>query len=153
MYKHILLPVDGSDPSAQAAKECIALAKSIGASITALHVTEPYRLPVGQTRLERAIGPEVIQQLEAQYADIAAKAAESLFAGIRESARASGVACETLSVTDTEPYRAIIYQAERLGCDLVMMGSHGRRGLEGLLLGSVTVKVLTHCGIPVLVVR
>lgn len=150
MYKHILFPTDGAELSLKAERECIALAKSIGAKITAIHV-----MPQRHVTLvgEDAASAELIHQLETQHDEVAKKNAEAMFAGLRERTRTSGVDCDTLVVVGDEPHKEIIEHAQRLDCDLVMMASHGRKGVEGLLLGSETVKVLTHCKVPLLVVR
>jgi nucleotide-binding universal stress UspA family protein len=153
MYKHILFPTDGAELSLRAERECIALAKSIGARITVIHVVPQRHMTLTAGRGEEAVGAELIRQLESQYDEVAKKNAEAIFTGLQERARTNGVQCYTLVVVGNEPYKEIIEHAQRLNCDLVLMASHGRKGLEGLLLGSETIKVLTHCKVPVLVVR
>jgi len=150
MYRHILFATDGSELSVKAESECVAFARSIGAKITAIHVIEHYRIRIDQGDTA-ALG--MLRQLENQHDEVARSSADAMLETLRASARASGVECDGLVVVGSEPYKEIVGHAGRLGCDLIMMASHGRRGLDGLLLGSVTVKVLTHCKIPALIVR
>lgn len=149
MYKHIMLPVDGSKLSVKAVKECIAFAKSIGAKVTAIHVVSHFSL--GMTRIDFA--SEIAQKLEKDHEEESKKHAEEMLAKIEKLTKADGVECDSVVVVGDHPYEEIIENAAKRNCDLIMMASHGRRGLEGLLLGSETVKVLTHSKIPVLVVR
>ena len=95
----------------------------------------------------------LVQKLESDYENLAKRNAEKLLAKVVARAKAAGVDSEGLVIIGDDPYREIINRTEELGCDLVVMASHGRKGLEGLLLGSETVKLLTHSRIPVLVVR
>lgn len=148
MYKHILLPVDGSELSLKAAEECLAFAQATGARVTVLNVVSPPGFV-----LDEAMTSGLVKKLEKSFEEIAVEQAEKMLAGLVGNARAKGVPCESMVVAGDNPYREIIDAAARLQCDLIMMASHGRRGLEGLVLGSETVKVLTHCSIPVLVVR
>ena len=145
MYRKILIPTDGSELAGKAVEHGVALAKAIGATITVLTVTRPYRAGT----LESA----AIEDTPAEYkAQIAAEADKMLqiAAGV---AKAAGIACDTVQIEDDRPYQAIIDAAGSKGCDLIVMASHGRQGVSALLLGSETVKVLTHCKIPVLVHR
>ncbi len=145
MYRKILIPTDGSELAGKAVEHGVALAKAIGATITLLTVTRPYRAGT----LEAA----AIEDTPAEYkARIVAEADKMLqiAAGV---AKAAGVACDTMQIEDDRPYQAIIDAAGSKGCDLIVMASHGRQGVSALLLGSETVKVLTHCKIPVLVHR
>jgi len=148
MYKHIMLPVDGSELSQKAAKECIAFAKAIGARISVIHVVSHFHLAI-----EEGFSSAVVRNLEKEHEEESKKAAQNILAGVQKLAKAGGVECNALSVIGDSPYEEIIKQAKKQKCDLIMMASHGRRGLEGLLLGSETAKVLTHSQIPVLVVR
>jgi len=148
MYKNILLPHDGSDLSEEAADHAIALAQSVGAKLTVMHVVAHRNLV-----LDEGVSSKLVQKLETDYENLAKKNAEGLLAKVAARAKAAGVACRCLVLVGDSPYREIIEKAGNLGCDLVVMASHGRRGLEGLLLGSETVKLLTHSRIPVLVVR
>ena len=149
MYKHILLPHDGSELSANALKQAIDLAKSVGAKLTALHVVQPFHLHIRGT----SAPPDMRGKIEHDHDNEALEDARKMLAGVLHQTKAAGVACDSLAVLGEHPYTSIIEQAANSGCDLILMASHGRRGLEGLLLGSETVKVLTHSRIPVLVVR
>jgi len=148
MYKNILLPHDGSELSEEAADYAIALARSVGAKLTVMHVVAHRNLV-----LDEGVSSKLVQKLESDYENLAKKNAEGLLAKVAGRAKAGGVECGGVVLIGDSPYREIIDKASELGCDLVVMASHGRRGLEGLLLGSETVKLLTHSRIPVLVVR
>jgi nucleotide-binding universal stress UspA family protein len=150
MYRRILFPTDGSERSDRAARQAIALAKALGASITALHA-----VPTEQMFLEESfVTPVTISpSLKNQFKKQAALASKEILDKVRAQAAAAGVECEALSDAGDSPYRAILEQAKRLNCDLIMMASHGRKGVAGALLGSETAKVLAHSEIPVLVVR
>ena len=149
MYSKILIPTDGSELAEKAVKHGVALAKAVGARITILTVTRPYRPEWRVVTAEEAM----IEDPSAEYqARVTAEADETLRIAA-EAAKAAGVACDTLQVEDDRPYKAIIDTAGSKGCDLIVMASHGRHGISALLLGSETTKVLTHCKIPVLVHR
>jgi nucleotide-binding universal stress UspA family protein len=145
MFKHILIPTDGSDLSRKAVLYGVQLAKSSGAKVTALTVTDPYRAATMDAVLV-PVGEEEYEEQSRRLAERAMEQAEI-------AADAAGVRCETIREVHDQPYRAIIDAAHALGCDLIVMASHGRRGISALLLGSETVKVLTHSTIPVLVYR
>jgi nucleotide-binding universal stress UspA family protein len=147
MYQQILLPTDGSDLSAAAAAQAIRLAHSCGAKVTVVHVLPAYLVsPFG------GYGPED-EVVSKQFDENARKAADGYFAPILQLARDAGVACEARAVDSEFAYEGIIRTARELGCDLIFMASHGRRGIAGVLMGSETQKVLTHSRIPVLVYR
>jgi nucleotide-binding universal stress UspA family protein len=148
MYKHILLPTDGSALSEKAVKQCIRLAKSTGARITALNVT-----PEFQMIMDEGFAIPNVALIRKRFEDETGKRSKKLLADVKTSAIAAGVDCDCVSVTSGVPYEAIIKQAKKAKCDLIMMASHGRKGLSSILLGSETAKVLTHSTIPVLVVR
>ncbi len=148
MYKNILVPHDGSSLSDEAADHAIALARSVKAKLTILYVVAHRNLV-----LDEGVSSTLVHKLEADYEAFAKKNAEAQLAKVTARAKAGGVECVGVVVVGDDPYREIISQARTLKCDLIVMASHGRRGLEGLLLGSETVKVLTHSQIPVLVVR
>lgn len=148
MYKHIMLPVDGSKLSLRAVDECLVFAKSIGAKVTVLNVVPHFNM-----RVTVGFSSDVVKTLEKTREAEYKKAGERMIAELRAQAKAAGVACEGLVVIGDSPYEEIIAHAEKRGCDLIMMASHGRRGLDAVLIGSETVKVLTHTRIPVLVVR
>lgn len=145
MYHHILVPTDGSPFSVNALRKSVALAKTMKARITALTVIEPFHI--------FAIDPEIVTATPAQYARCMADRADRFLAVAKDEAAAAGVPCTTLHVEDEHPWRAIVDTATREACDLIAMPSHGRRGLTAVVLGSETVKVLTHSSIPVLVYR
>lgn len=148
MYKHIMLPIDGAELSLKAVNECFEFAKSIGAKVTVLHVVPHVSLnvPVGFTS-------DLVRHLEKQREEEYMKRAEKMLADLEASARSNSIDCENLVVVGDNPYEEIISNADKNDCDLIMMASHGRRGLNAVLLGSETVKVLTHTKIPVLVMR
>jgi nucleotide-binding universal stress UspA family protein len=148
MYKHILLPTDGSPLSEKAVKQCIRLAKSIGAKITTLNVTPEFQMIMD----EGFVMPNAAL-VKKRFEEETAKRSKKLLAEVKAGASAAGVDCDSVSVTSGVPYEAIIKQARKAKCDLIMMASHGRKGLSSILLGSETAKVLTHSTIPVLVVR
>lgn len=149
MYKHIMLPVDGSEPSLRAEKECIAFAKSIRAKVTAIHVVSRFHLHVQPWASPKAM----ITKIEQEHEEEARETAQKMLAELEARAKADGVECESVVVVADNPHEEIIRNAEALGCDLIMMASHGRRGLDAVLLGSETTKVLTHSKLPVLVAR
>lgn len=148
MYKHILLPTDGSKLSAKAVKQGIQLAASIGARVTAIHVAPEY-----QMTLDEGFVLPTAMIIRKRFEEETAKRSQKLIDEITAKAKAAGVACDGVSVVSGVPYEAIIKQAKKSKCDLIMMASHGRKGLASILLGSETAKVLTHSTIPVLVVR
>lgn len=145
MYEHILIAFDGSDLSEKALRQGAQLAKAVGAKVTALYVTMPWSA-IAAGEIAVMFPPE-------EYETNAAKTAVEQLKRAAETAKSIGVACDTLHKSDAQPYKAIIDTAGANGCDLIVMGSHGRRGIAGLLLGSVAMKTLTHAHIPVLVYR
>lgn len=147
MYKNILLPTDGSELSILAIKQGMALAKTLGARVTGFHARSslPYEFLVGLTRSEPGDLEDQKRRLEL--------ASEEYLDAISMEAKRLDVAASVFSVASDSPYEAIIEAATREGCDLICMASHGRRGVSGVVLGSETQKVLTHCTIPVLVTR
>ena len=145
MFKHILIPTDGSDLSRKAVLYGVQLAKASGAKVTALTVTYPYRAAT----MDAVLIPVGEEDYEEQSRLLAERAMEQ----VKMAADAAGVPCETIREVHDQPYRAIIDAAHALNCDLIVMASHGRRGISALLLGSETVKVLTHSTVPVLVYR
>lgn len=148
MYKHILLPYDGSSLSDKALKEGIALAKITGAKISLIYVLAPHHLLVGGGRSVPGL-----RGLEHQYYVQLEENARDMLGRAQEEAAAAGLVCDSLIEHGSNPHEHIAEAARRLECDLIVMASHGRRGIEGIVIGSQTVKVLTHSTIPVLVVR
>ena len=145
MYSNILIPTDGSELAEKAVHHGIALAKRIGARVTVLTVLLPFHIFTTDTQM--------LEDTRAQYNARMQELAETTLGAIAIAAKAAGVACEMIHVDHEHPYRAIIDTAELKGCDLIVMASHGRRGIAAIVLGSETVKVLTHSKIPVLVHR
>lgn len=150
MYKSILLPIDGSQLSLRAARHGIELAKALGATVTAIMVTTPWAT---QFAREPAVVVPGVVVPQTEYDLRIAQAACNCLRAVTDEARSTGVPSKALHVQHRDPYIAILEAARREGCDLIVMGSHGRRGLVRLLLGSETLKVLTHSEIPVLVYR
>jgi nucleotide-binding universal stress UspA family protein len=145
MFTHILLPTDGSELSEAANQQGIRFAKGIGAKVTGLCVM-PLQHPFFY---ETEIPMDALEQAAKRYKELA----ETHLAAIEKEAKAAEVACEVVYEKNDYPYEAIIRVAEQKGCDLIMMASHGRRGVGAFLIGSETQKVLTHSKIPVLVYR
>jgi nucleotide-binding universal stress UspA family protein len=147
MFKHILVPTDGSPLSTDTVKRAIGFAKEISARITFLFAKPDYPVAFyGEGALIDPTTPE-------KFAEMAERQAREILASCELMARENGVSAAAASITNDIPYEAIIDAADANGCDLIFMASHGRRGLSGLLLGSETQKVLTHSSIPVLVYR
>lgn len=143
MFKHLLLPTDGSELSEVAVRKGVEFAKTIKARITGLYATPDFHIFTYRT--------EMLEDTREQYAkDCQAHAAQYLGV-IERIAKEAGVPCDLVNVTNDHPYEAIINAAEEHGCDLIVMASHGRRGVRGFLVGSETQKVLTHTQTPVLV--
>jgi nucleotide-binding universal stress UspA family protein len=145
MYAKILIPTDGSELAGKAVQHGIALAERIGAKVTVLTVLPPFRTFTTDTQM--------IEDTPAQYKARMHKHAEKTLGTAAAAAQTAGVACETVQVEHEHPYQAIIDAAVSKDCDLIVMASHGRHGISAIVLGSETVKVLTHCKIPVLVHR
>jgi nucleotide-binding universal stress UspA family protein len=145
MFKSILIPTNGSELCDKAIRQGLTLAKSLDAGVIGFHAIPPYHYV--------AMEPEVFADTREAYEADAKKQAEKCLATVAAAAEEAGVRCECFYEMDDHPYEAIIKAAERKGCDLIAMASHGRRGLRGLLLGSETNLVLTHTKIPVLVFR
>lgn len=148
MYKHILLPTDGSKLSEKAVKQCIRLAKSIGAKITAINI-----MPEFQMVIDEGFAVANASQIKKRFEEEVEKRSKKILGEVKAEANAAGVDCDGISVAGDVPYEAIIRHAKKEKCDLIVMASHGRKGLSSILLGSETAKVLTHSSIPVLVVR
>lgn len=147
MFKHILVPTDGSQLSTDTVKRAIVFAKETGARITFFFSKPDYPVAFyGEGALIDPTTPE-------KFAEMADRQASEILATCENQAKAENVECKTLATTNEVPYEAIIDAADSSGCDLIFMASHGRRGISGLLLGSETQKVLTHSKVPVLVYR
>lgn len=143
MFKHILLPTDGSPLSESAMHKTLEFAKSIGAKVTAFHVVPQYH----KFSLRGAAQADTEENFSKQNDD----RARDVLAVVEQASRERQVVCEMAYATSDHPYEEIINFAREKNCDLIAMASHGRRGLQSLLLGSETHKVLTHSKIPVLI--
>ncbi|KAB2969114.1 universal stress protein [Zoogloea sp.] len=147
MFKNILVPTDGSELSESTVARAISFAKDAGARVTFFYAQPDFPMPIyGEGALIDPTTPE-------QFSRAAQAEAERILSKAKEAAALAEVASSSDTVISEVPYEAIIESAERNGCDLIFMASHGRRGLSGFLLGSETQKVLTHSKIPVLVYR
>ncbi|MES2236673.1 MAG: universal stress protein [Pseudomonadota bacterium] len=147
MFQHLLVPVDGSDLSANTADRAIVFAKEAGAQITFFFAKPEYPMAFyGEGVLIDPTTPE-------RFAEMAEEQAHEILSEAEARAAAQGVKVTLLSLTNGAPWEGIIAAAQQVGADLIFMASHGRRGISGLLLGSETQKVLTHSKIPVLVFR
>ena len=145
MHQHILIPTDGSELSQKAIDYGMALAKSVNAKVTVMTVSMPF--------YTLAVEPGMITDTPEQYGKRIATVAAKYLNVANEAALAAGVRCDTMHVEHGHPYLAIIETASQKSCDLIVMASHGRRGISAIVLGSEAVKVLTHSTIPVLVFR
>ena len=146
MFKHILLPTDGSSFSRDAARRAVSFAKESGSRITAFYAMRE-QASHGFGGVEMPFPPpseNVVHE---------ANEARLILEFVVNLCREAGVQCDTLTLSSNAVHEAIIEAATRCGCDLIFMASHGRRGLSALLLGSETTKVLTHTRIPVLAYR
>ncbi len=147
MFKHILLPTDGSELSKKTAERAIAFAKDAGAKVTIFFAKPEY--PVAYFGEGALIDPTTPED----FAAMTERQASEYLGEVARLCANAGVEYDTVTETNDVPYEAIIAAAGSAGCDLIFMASHGRRGLSGFLLGSETNKVLTHSNIPVLVYR
>ncbi len=144
MFKRILVPTDGSDITDKAVGKAIELAKAVGAAIYTISVKEPF--PYSAISEMQPTPPQ-------EFFDAQERIAAARVKAVSDACAAAGVTCNGHTVEALHPWEAIIDHAARMDCDLLVMASHGRRGMVALLLGSETQKVLTHSTIPVLVVR
>jgi nucleotide-binding universal stress UspA family protein len=148
MYRHLLIPTDGSTLSLKAARAGAKLAKALGARVTVLYVTPHYTPPY--------MGEEAIvfsaAYTQKDFQAVMKRNADEAIAAAKAAAKAL-VPMEAATVAHRTPWEGIIKASKDLKCDLIVMASHGRRGIAGLLLGSETTKVLTHSKTPVLVCR
>ena len=140
MYRHILIPTDGSELAEHGVAQGLALAKSLGAKVSVIFVVEPFSEMTGR-----------VLEAVATYAELRREQAASALDRAAKAAKEAGVSCEKIQVENGQPHQAIISAAEDKGCDLIAMSSHGRRGLAMLLIGSVANKVLAHAKTPVLI--
>jgi nucleotide-binding universal stress UspA family protein len=145
MYRHILIPTDGSNLSEQAIKQGVRLARSLNAKVTTVTVSPTFHT--------FAVEPMMVTETPQQYEEGCKVRTEKYLAVAREAAEAAGVSHDEVHIVHDHPYQAIIDTATRRGCDLIFMASHGRKGVSALVVGSETTKVLTHSKIPTLVCR
>ena len=148
MYRRILIATDGSELAGKAVAHGLALAKDQNASVVAVAVTEPwssFEMAHDYDRGEK----NPISRFEA----LAAEAAKKILGKVADAAKSQGVACEQVHVPDMHPAEGIVATAKEKGCDLIVMASHGRRGVGRLLLGSQAYEVLTHSKVPTMIVR
>jgi len=148
MYRHILIATDGSELAEKAVKQGIALAKNLSAPVSVVTVTEKWSA-FDMAREARQGGQSPITR----YEEMAATAARNVLERAAQMAKSQNVPCELVHVQDQHPAEGIIATAKDKGCDLIVMASHGRRGLDRILLGSQANEVLTHSKVPALIVR
>ncbi len=146
MFKHILMPTDGSEHSERAVERGIELAKLCGAKVTGIHVEPDYQLMMGPEGLMPA-------DLEAGMEEKERSRAEGFLAFVQRAADSAGVSCETVIAKGLQPYDAIVDAANERGCDLIVMTSRYRKGLASLIMGSEATRVLHRASIPVLTFR
>lgn len=145
MYRHILIPTDGSALSTQSLEKALDFAHEIGAEATVLVVMEPLQvLTLNPTGMEVAYA-----EFDRQNND----AADGILADAKAAAQQRTVACDGIKLDSLDPARVIVETAEKYNCDLIAMASHGRSGFKAFMLGSVTMKVLANSKVPVLVYR
>jgi nucleotide-binding universal stress UspA family protein len=144
MYHRILVPTDGSDLSRKAVQTALSLARLCGAELRAISVKEPF--PYSALSEMQPVPPQ-------EFYDAQERLATSRVEAVLDAAKAAGLPCKGYTVEALHPWEAILDHARTEAADLIVMASHGRRGLNALLLGSETQKVLTHSALPVLVVR
>ena len=145
MYKHILIPSDGSELSKKAVDHGIGLAKALSAKVTAVTVSEPFHI--------FAVEPGMLTDTPDEYEKRINALTGKYLKAAKDAATAAGVPCDVVHVEHEHPYETIIDTARKIGCDAIVMASHGRRGVSAIVLGSETVKVLSHSTIQVVVVR
>jgi nucleotide-binding universal stress UspA family protein len=148
MFKHLLLPIDGSRLALKGAKAGIRLAKALSARVTAVYVIPPF-MPIAYG--DAAVYVPGLSPLE--YKKATEKGARKALAAVEAEAKKSRVRCKARFLTATQVYDGILRTARSARCDAIVMASHGRGGLAGVLLGSETTRVLAHSKVPVLVLR
>jgi nucleotide-binding universal stress UspA family protein len=145
MFKQILLPTDGSDLSERAVLAGVSFAKEVGAQVVGLTVLPEFHTLTADTEMLEDTKDEFRARIERQ--------AQQYLQVVTDAAGSAGVPCNVTVMTSDDPYEAILHTAKERKCDLIIMASHGRKGIKGVLLGSETQKVLVHSDIPVLVYR
>ena len=144
MYRSILIPTDGTEITAKAVASGIALAKALGARLSTITVKEPF--PYSAISEMQPIPPQ-------EFYDAQERIALNRVKEVVAAADKAGLDCQAFTVEAQHPWEAIVDHAKNQSCDLIVMASHGRRGVSALLLGSETTRVLVHCDVPVLVVK
>lgn len=147
MFKHLLVPTDGSELSSACVDRAIAFAGETGARISFFYAEEAF--PPMYYGMGAIFDPHTPTRFREELASVA----QGILDAAEKKAQAADVECTKLTLISAEPYEAIIEAASKNGCDLIFMASHGRRGISSFLLGSETSKVLTHSKLPVLVYR
>jgi nucleotide-binding universal stress UspA family protein len=145
MFSHILIAADATEVSEKAIQQGIALAKILDSKVTIVHVSEPWNAAVS--------GEWVLAFPREEYEKIAAANAQTILEKAAQQASAAGLLCHTVHVSDQYAAEGIVEEAEKCGCDLIVMGSHGRRGFARFLLGSQATRVLTQSPVPVLICK
>jgi nucleotide-binding universal stress UspA family protein len=145
MFQHILIATDGSELSEKAIKHGVALARALRAKTTGLTVSRPFHM--------MTLEPGMLTDTPAAYTRHVAERTKKYLDYVLQAAKTAGIACDVVTLEHEHPYQAILDTVQGKGCDLIVMASHGRRGMSALVLGSETVKVLTHGKVPVLVCR
>jgi nucleotide-binding universal stress UspA family protein len=146
MFKHILMPTDGSEHSERAVERGIELAKLCGARVTGIHVMPDYRMLIASGDME---SPGIDENMDEQ----ARAQATRFLAFVQRTADAAGVPCDTLMAKGQHPYDAIVDAANERGCDLIVMTARHRKGLVSMIMGSEASRVLHRASIPVLTFR
>ena len=144
MYRSILIPTDGTEITAKAVSTAVELARALGARLSTITVKEPF--PYSAISEMQPIPPQ-------EFYDAQERIALKRVKEVVDAATVAGLACEAFTVEAQHPWEAILDHAKAQECDLIVMASHGRRGVSALLLGSETTRVLVHCDVPVLVVK
>jgi nucleotide-binding universal stress UspA family protein len=144
MYRNILIPTDGTEITAKAVASAIGLAKALGARLSTITVKEPF--PYSAISEMQPIPPQDFYDAQERIALVRVKQ-------VVAQAELAGLECQAFTVEAHHPWEAIVEHAKAQSCDLIVMASHGRRGVSALLLGSETTRVLVHCDVPVLVVK
>jgi nucleotide-binding universal stress UspA family protein len=145
MYAHILIATDGSDLAQRAVEQGLTLAKALGSTVTAVTVTEPWTAAVS--------GEWAVAFPVEEYEKATAANAEKILDGVQQAAVGLGVTCDAVHVKDQYAAEAIVEEAKARGCDLIVMASHGRRGIAKFVLGSQATRVLAHTSVPLLICR
>ncbi len=144
MFKHLLLPADGSDNARRAIEKAVSIARAFDGRVTAIYVIDPYTLS--------GVGADFAYG-QAEYLSAASAEARTAMDQVERACAEAGVPVDTALVESHSVSKGILAKAKEVGADLIVIGSHGKRGLEKLVLGSVTSQVLSHAHLPVLVVR